>query len=62
MDKENHNKILENTFNEVKHLIKTKDKRLKKRKWEISLAKQEFLTIVRENAELWFNQQIKLKK
>jgi len=54
--------VLEIAFSEAQKLIKSRDKRSKKYKREISLAKQEFLAEVRELAQEWFDQKIKTFK
>ena len=42
-----------------KEYIKTKDKRLKISKYEISLAKQEFLKEMTKKTEAWFDKRVK---
>ena len=59
MKEETDIRILERAFNEVKGFIKEKDRRRKESRWEMSLAKQEFLAEVKEAAEGWFDRRIK---
>ena len=51
----------EQAFLEVKKLITSKDKRSKDYKWQVELAKQEFLAEVEEYAGKWFDERVKIK-
>ena len=53
------NVIFERALASARCFIETKDRRLKASKREISLARQEFLAEVQEQAERWFGKKIK---
>lgn len=52
----------EKAYSEVKNLIRVKDKKTKEYKYDIVVAKQEFLAEVKEKAEEWFDKKIKEMK